>query len=97
MAHIGSFVPAEAATIGIMDKLFTRIRTLESVSLNLSSFMIDLSQVSAAIRYATERSLIIVDEFGKGTESVSLVNTAYTFDGYRICSSIANYSKQFVE
>jgi DNA mismatch repair protein MSH5 len=72
MAHIGSFVPAEAATIGIIDKIFTRIHTLESISVNLSSFMIDLSQMSAAVRYATERSIIIVDEFGKGTEAVSI-------------------------
>ena len=76
MAHIGSFVPAEAATIGIIDKIFTRIHTLESISLNLSSFMIDLSQVSAAIRYATERSIIIVDEFGKGTEAVSIITAS---------------------
>ena len=71
MAHIGSFVPAEAATIGIMDKIFTRVHTRESITLNLSSFMIDLSQMSTAVRYATDRSIVIVDEFGKGTEAVS--------------------------
>ena len=70
MAHIGSFVPADSATIGIMDKIFTRIQAMESVSINLSSFMNDLNQVSCAIRLATERSLVILDEFGKGTEAV---------------------------
>jgi DNA mismatch repair protein MSH5 len=72
MAHVGSFVPAEAAIIGIVDKIFTRIHTLESVSMKLSSFSIDLSQMSMAVRNATGSSLIIVDEFGKGTNSVSI-------------------------
>jgi len=72
MAHIGSYVPAEAAQIGLVDKIFTRMRTTESISTNLSAFSIDLNQVSTAIRYATSRSLVILDEFGKGTEMVSI-------------------------
>lgn len=67
MAQIGSFVPAESATLGIVDKIFTRIQTKESVSKVQSAFMIDLSQVSLALRNCTSRSLIILDEFGKGT------------------------------
>ncbi|XP_048763209.2 mutS protein homolog 5-like [Ostrea edulis] len=70
MAHIGSFVPAESAVIGCVDRIFTRIRTLDSVSVGLSTFMIDVNQMSEAIRDGTERSLIVVDEFGKGTELV---------------------------
>ncbi|XP_077862967.1 mutS protein homolog 5-like [Saccoglossus kowalevskii] len=70
MAHIGSFVPAESASIGIIDRIFTRIHTRESVSVGLSTFMIDLNQVSVALRCATERSLVIIDEFGKGTDIV---------------------------
>lgn len=73
MAHVGSFVPAEAALIGLTDKIFTRMHTMESVSMNLSSFLIDLSQMSSAIRNVTNRSLVIVDEFGKGTDSVNLL------------------------
>ncbi|KAI7088979.1 hypothetical protein KC356_g2889 [Hortaea werneckii] len=69
MAHIGSFVPAEAARIGLTDKILTRISTRESVSRMQSAFMIDLQQVSVALNLATRRSLLIVDEFGKGTES----------------------------
>lgn len=72
MAHIGSYVPADAAQIGVVDKIFTRMRTTESISTNLSAFSIDLNQVSTAIRYATPSSLVILDEFGKGTEMVSL-------------------------
>ena len=69
MAHIGSFVPAESAKIGLTDKIMTRISTRESVSRIQSAFMIDLQQISVALNLATRRSLIIIDEFGKGTES----------------------------
>ncbi|KAF8476686.1 DNA mismatch repair protein MutS [Russula ochroleuca] len=62
-----SFVPAESATLGIVDKIFTRVQTRESVSKVQSAFMIDLNQVSLALRNATARSLILLDEFGKGT------------------------------
>lgn len=64
-----SFVPAESATLGIVDKIFTRIQTRESVSKVQSAFMIDLNQVSLALRNCTSRSLILLDEFGKGTSS----------------------------
>ncbi|KAJ6585066.1 DNA mismatch repair protein MutS [Mycena capillaripes] len=62
-----SFVPAESATLGIVDKIFTRISTRESVSKVQSAFMIDLNQVSLALRNSTARSLVLLDEFGKGT------------------------------
>ncbi|KAL6304396.1 DNA mismatch repair protein MutS [Sparassis latifolia] len=68
--HIfSSFVPAESATLGVVDKIFTRIQTRESVSRVQSAFMIDLNQVSLALRNSTARSLILLDEFGKGTIS----------------------------
>lgn len=69
MAHIGCFVPAESAIIGLTDKILTRIATRETVSKCQSAFMIDLQQVAHAISTATYRSLVIIDEFGKGTES----------------------------
>lgn len=69
MAHIGSFVPAESARIGLTDKILTRIATRESVSRIQSAFMIDLQQVSIALNLATPRSLLVIDEFGKGTNS----------------------------
>ncbi|KAF8442923.1 DNA mismatch repair protein MutS [Boletus edulis BED1] len=62
-----SFVPAESATLGVVDKIFTRIHTRESVSKIQSAFMIDLNQVSFALRNCTSKSLILLDEFGKGT------------------------------
>ena len=69
MAHIGCFVPADAATIGLTDKILTRIATRETVSKIQSAFMIDLQQIALAMTLATHRSLVVIDEFGKGTES----------------------------
>ncbi|KAL9127109.1 MAG: hypothetical protein Q9217_003959 [Psora testacea] len=69
MAHVGCFVPADQAIIGLTDKILTRIVARETVSRFQSSFMIDLQQVALAMALATPRSLVIIDEFGKGTES----------------------------
>jgi len=69
LAHIGCFVPAEHATIGITDRILTRIATRESVARSESAFAIDLRQVAFAMNFATRQSLIIIDEFGKGTNS----------------------------
>ncbi|CAN9167596.1 unnamed protein product [Alternaria alternata] len=69
MAHIGSFVPADSAKIGLTDKILSRVTTRETVSRAQSAFMIDLQQISLALSLATRRSLLIIDEFGKGTES----------------------------
>ncbi|XP_046326670.2 mutS protein homolog 5-like [Haliotis rufescens] len=82
MAQIGSFVPAERAVIGMVDRIFTRVKSLESVSLGLSTFMLDINQMAEALRSANERSLVIVDEFGKGTE---------TTDGLSLLCSCLKY------
>jgi DNA mismatch repair protein MSH5 len=68
MAHIGSFIPAELANIGVTDKILTRVSTRESVSRIQSAFMIDLQQVGLALSLCTRRSFLVIDEFGKGTE-----------------------------
>ncbi|XP_065829272.1 mutS protein homolog 5-like isoform X2 [Oscarella lobularis] len=70
MAHVGSFVPADSALIGLTDRIFTRIHSRESVSVGLSTFMIDLNQTAVALQSATESSLVLIDEFGKGTSTV---------------------------
>ncbi|KAF9425765.1 MutS protein msh5 [Podila epigama] len=86
MAHVGSFVPAEAAIIGITDKILTRLQTCDTVSHNRSVFMTDLQQVSLAIRMSTRRSLVILDEFGKGTAST---------DGAGLfCGTIEHFAKR---
>uniref|UniRef100_A0ABI7Y4L1 DNA mismatch repair proteins mutS family domain-containing protein n=1 Tax=Felis catus TaxID=9685 RepID=A0ABI7Y4L1_FELCA len=71
MALVGSFVPAEEAEIGAVDAIFTRIHSCESISLGLSTFMTDLNQqVAKAVNNATKQSLVLIDEFGKGTNTV---------------------------
>uniref|UniRef100_W5K140 MutS protein homolog 5 n=1 Tax=Astyanax mexicanus TaxID=7994 RepID=W5K140_ASTMX len=70
MALIGSDVPAKEAEIGLVDAIFTRMHSRESVSVGLSTFMIDVNQMSHALNNGTGTSLVLVDEFGKGTNTV---------------------------
>ncbi|RCK59244.1 MutS 5 [Candida viswanathii] len=70
MAQIGCAIPAESATIGIVDKVLTRILTRESLDKNQSTFAIDVFQLSKCISLCTEKSLVVVDEFGKGSDHV---------------------------
>lgn len=72
LAHVGSFVPAQSARVGLADRIFTRLSSHEAAAPGAglpqqSSFMVDLTQVASMLRLATERSLCILDEFGKGT------------------------------
>ncbi|XP_007537223.1 mutS protein homolog 5 isoform X1 [Erinaceus europaeus] len=82
MALVGSFVPAEEAEIGAVDAIFTRIHSCESISRGLSTFMIDLNQVAKAVNNATEQSLVLIDEFGKGTNTV---------DGLALLAAVLRY------
>ncbi|XP_076009780.1 mutS protein homolog 5 isoform X1 [Genypterus blacodes] len=70
MALIGSDVPAKEAEIGLVDGFFTRMHSRESVSVGLSTFMIDLNQMAQALNRSTGNSLVLIDEFGKGTNTV---------------------------
>ncbi|XP_052776091.1 mutS protein homolog 5-like [Mya arenaria] len=86
LAQVGSFIPAEEARLGLVDRIFTRVRSLESVSVGLSTFMIDINQMSEALRSAVGRSLCIIDEFGKGTDMI---------DGLSLlCASISHWVGQ---
>lgn len=67
LAHVGSFVPAKEAQIALTDQIQTRIQTEDSISLHLSSFYLDCTQVAMMLRASTQQSLLIIDEFGKGT------------------------------
>lgn len=69
LAHIGSFVPAQSATVGVTDRILTRMTTQEGVCRNESAFSIDLRQMALATGSVTRRSLVLVDEFGKGTQA----------------------------
>ncbi|MCO5614370.1 hypothetical protein L7F22_068649 [Adiantum nelumboides] len=82
LSHIGSFVPAEQATIGLFDRIFSGVACKHTITLQESTFMMDLHQVSIMLRNSTEKSLCILDEFGKGT-----LNT----DGIGILCSTLEY------
>ncbi|HWS29938.1 MAG TPA: DNA mismatch repair protein MutS [Clostridia bacterium] len=82
MAHIGSFVPAKKASICITDKIFTRVGSSDNVSAGQSTFMVEMSEMSNILNNATPRSLLIIDEIGRGTS---------TFDGLSIAWSVLEY------
>lgn len=82
LAHIGSYVPAKFSEITIVDQIYTRLRTPESISTQLSSFKHDLNQMIMATKFAKQRSFVIIDFFGKGTLSI---------DGYSLLTSFINY------
>ena len=82
MAQIGSFIPAEEAQIGIVDKLFTRIGASDDLARNQSTFMVEMVETANILRHATKRSLVILDEIGRGTS---------TFDGLSIAWSVAEF------
>lgn len=67
LAHLGSWVPAAQATIPLLDAIYSRIQTTDSIALGLSAFAVDLNQVSMALNNAKANSLVLIDEFGKGT------------------------------
>lgn len=70
LAHLGSWVPAAQATIPLLDAIYSRIQTTDSIALGLSAFAVDLNQVSMALNNAKGNSLVLIDEFGKGTSDV---------------------------
>src|SRR6202035_3321470 len=82
MAQIGSFVPAASAEIGLVDRIFTRVGANDDMGRGQSTFMVEMNETSNIVNNATERSLVILDEIGRGTS---------TFDGLSIAWSIAEY------
>ena len=83
MAQIGSFVPANDARIGVIDKLFTRVGASDDLASGQSTFMLEMNEVAYILRNATKKSLIIYDEVGRGTS---------TFDGMSIARAIVEYT-----
>lgn len=82
LAQIGAFVPAESAHIGVIDKIFTRIGASDDLSRGQSTFMVEMTETANILHNATDRSLVILDEIGRGTS---------TFDGLSIAQSVVEY------
>jgi len=82
MAHIGSFVPAREATIGLVDRIFTRIGASDYLAGGHSTFMVEMVETAAILHQATKRSLVLMDEVGRGTG---------TFDGLSIARAVVEY------
>lgn len=82
LSHIGSFIPAKSAEICVLDKIFTRVGASDDLSQGQSTFMVEMSEVSNILNNATENSLLILDEIGRGTS---------TYDGLSIAWSVVEY------
>jgi len=82
MAQVGSFVPAEAASIGVVDRIFTRVGALDNLAAGQSTFMVEMQETANILNTVSEKSLIILDEIGRGTS---------TFDGLSIAWAVAEF------
>ena len=82
LAQIGSFVPAENARIGVVDKLFTRVGASDNISIGESTFMVEMNETASILNNISERSLVLLDEIGRGTS---------TYDGISIAWAISEY------
>ena len=87
MAQMGSFIPADGAEIGLVDRIFTRIGAGDDLSRNQSTFMVEMVETSNILRNATRKSFVILDEIGRGTS---------TYDGLSIAWSVAEYLNEKV-
>jgi DNA mismatch repair protein MutS len=82
MGQVGSFVPADSASLGIVDQIFSRVGASDNLSQGLSTFMVEMTETAHILKHATEKSLVILDEIGRGTS---------TFDGLAIAWSVAEH------
>jgi len=82
MAQIGSFVPADSARIGVVDRIFTRVGASDELARGQSTFMVEMVETANILHHATSRSLVVLDEIGRGTS---------TFDGISIAWAVAEY------
>jgi DNA mismatch repair protein MutS len=82
MAQTGSFVPASSATLGVCDRIFTRVGAVDDLATGQSTFMVEMNETANILNHATAKSLVLLDEIGRGTA---------TFDGLSIAWAVAEY------
>jgi DNA mismatch repair protein MutS len=82
MAHMGSAIPAKSARIGLVDRIFTRVGASDNLARGLSTFMVEMTETAHILHHASSRSLLVLDEIGRGTS---------TFDGISIAWAVAEY------
>jgi len=82
MAQVGSFVPAKSAQLGVCDRIFTRVGAVDDLASGQSTFMVEMNETANILNHATPRSLVLLDEIGRGTA---------TFDGLSIAWAVAEY------
>lgn len=90
LAHIGSYVPAEQALIGPIDKIFTRIGASDDLASGRSTFMVEMTETAQILRQATNKSLVLIDEIGRGTSTYDGMSLAYA-----TCAYLANTIKAY--
>src|SRR5678816_2812906 len=82
LAQLGAFVPADSASLGVIDRLFTRVGASDNLAQGQSTFMVEMSETSAILHNATPRSLVLLDEIGRGTS---------TYDGVAIAWAVSEH------
>ncbi len=89
MAQVGSFIPAESASIGVVDRIFTRVGASDDLASGQSTFMVEMMEVANILHHATRKSLLILDEIGRGTSTIDGLSIAWA-----IIEHISNQNKQ---
>jgi DNA mismatch repair protein MutS len=87
MAQVGSFVPARAARVGVVDRLFTRVGASDNLARGESTFMVEMRETATILQHATSRSLVVLDEIGRGTA---------TYDGISIAWAVAEFLHDWI-